>query len=486
MIAFRSKAVSKLETAATSLAVAVPAGVQAGDVLLCWMYITAQTITITPPAGWNMGRQYGGFNGSLAVLWRLADGTEPGAYTFGFSTSQRVIATMAAYSGASPTTPLGHLRTVDPGGTGTVITGPAIAAPVDNSWLLTTAGTRAASDPGVTFTIDEAGDAERSDDTTIGGTAGSRPSLAIYDSNATVARGSVNDRVVTASAATSNATRYGWFTELISDETTGTGPLAFRGAASGGGSWPSTTPTASVDLDASYVQNGDLLVVALSRNQIGGTFTLPAGFTRVQFTPTGSVEHQIWYKIAHNEPATLSFVTTAGSGSRHLTVGMVAYSGANASSPIGAWGFNQDTNPTPTITTRTSGSWIFSAIFKNSSTASFSTTDPLDMERVERLVDGTTLSHPIAMYDSAREYAAGSAVNRTLNPSSGTTGLVRFIAEIRPGIAVPTGPTVTLNYRETPEAWTQYTAVPKVWTAGGWVEAPGRYWDGTAYQDLPS
>lgn len=477
MIAFRSKAVSKLETAATSLDVAVPAGVQAGDVLLCWMYLTAQTITITPPAGWNLGRQLGVFNASLAVFWRLADGTEPGTYPFTLSTSQRVVATVAAYSGASPTTPLGNLWGTNPGGLATVLALPGRTAAVDNSWLLTTAGARRGSDPGVSFTIDEATDAERSDDTTTGGTSGGRPSLAVYDSAGAVARGSVNDRVVTASDVTSNSTLVGWLTDLISDETTGTGPIAFRGAASG--HYDGFAATVNIDLDASYVQDGDLLVVVMTRN--GGTLTPPAGFTRVQFIPTGGVEYSLWYKIASSEPATLTFVS-AGS-TRFHTVGMVAYSGANTSSPIGAWAFNQDVGTsTPTITTRTSGSWIFSAIFKNSSVASFDNADPLDAERVEQVA----ASYPLAMYDSAREYAAASDVARTLTSPSGGAGYLRLIAEIRPGTFAPTGPTVTLNYRETPGAWTQYTAVPKVWTAGGWVEAPGRYWDGTAYQDLPS
>lgn len=481
MIAFRSKAVSKLETADTSFVVTVPAGVQAGDVLLCWVYLETIIGSITPPAGWTKVLRPVG-EARAEVFWRLAGGSEPGTYTFTFSGSTRAIATVTAYSGASPTLPLDSLSEHDPSGSVTTITLPARTAPVDNSWLLTMAGSRTPFGHPLTFTIDEASDAERSDDT-VGSTM---PSLAVYDSNGTVARGSVNDRVVTASFASYSSLAVGLFTELVSDETTGTGPLAYRGADSGAGTWTSTTPTATISLDASYVQDGDLLIVALARNQIGGTFTPPAGFTYVQFTPTGGVVFSLWYKIANNEPATLDFVTTAGSGSRHLTVGMVAYSGANTSSPIGAWGFNQDTNPTPTITTRTAGSWILSAIFKNSSSASFSTTDALDIERVERTVateGGAALSLPLAMYDSAREYAAGSAVNRTLN-AVGTTGISRLIVEIRPGIAVPTGPTVTFNEREA-GGWTPRTAVPKAWTGTEWVEAPGRYWDGATWEELP-
>jgi hypothetical protein len=485
MIAFRSRQVSQLATAATTIAVAVPAGVVAGDVLLTWTYFNVGgTLAVTRPAGWNLVRVDNVFQGSVGLYWRLADGTEPATYTWTLSTAARGIVAMNAYTGVSPTSPVGHLHVVKPT-SGTTLPLPAKTAAVDNSWFATMAGAFGATDAGVTFVIDEATDAERSDNMTVGGTSGSRPAQAVYDTNATVARGSTHDRVVTMSTSSvANQSQVAWWTDLISDETTGTGPIAYRGAASGAGTWPSTTPTATISLDASYVVNGDLLVAAVTRN--GGSVTPPAGFTRIQFTPTGGLEYSVWYKIAHNEPSTLGFVSAGTSGSRFVGVGMVAYSGANTSSPIGAWAFNQDVNPTPTITTRTAGSWILSAVFRSASVTSFSTTDALDIERVE-LTGGGTVATPIGMYDSAREYAAGSAVSRTLNGAGGGTGYLRFIAEIRPGIAVPSGPTVTFNHRETDLAWTERTGVPKAWTVGGeWVEAPGAHWDGTAWLDLPS
>jgi hypothetical protein len=479
MIGFRSTAVSSLATAATSLAVTVPSGVQAGDVMIAWFHLPAFNVTITRPTGWDVGRQVNiGSSATIAVFWRLAGASEPASYTFTFSSSQRAIATVTAYTGVSPTAPFGLPRTYFPAGSSGSFPLPAITAGLDNTWYLSAAVARTFADPAATFTIDEPTDAERSD-ANSGGAAAGKLSQAVYDSNGAITRGAVVDRVITASGSIYSGTQAAWYTELVSDETTGTGPLGFHGSASGhyGGSAPSAT----VNLDASYVQNGDLLVVAITRN--GGTVTMPPGFTRLTFVATGSVDYQLWYKIANNEPATLPFTTTVGVGSQYLTVGMVAYSGANTSSPIGAWAFNQDANPTPTITTRTNGSWIFSAIFKNSSTTSFANADPLDAERVEQVA----ATYGLATYDSAREYAAGSSVSRTLTAPSGGTGFLRLIAEIRPGSAVPTGPTVTLNYRETPEAWTQYSAVPKTWTAGGeWVEVPGRYWDGSAYQDLPS
>jgi hypothetical protein len=483
MIAFRSKQVSQLATGATTINVAVPAGVVAGDVLLCWTYFNVGgTLTVTRPAGWNLVRTDNVFQGSVGLYWRLADGTETPTYTWTLSTAARGIVSMIAYTGVSPTSPVGHLHVVKPT-SGTTLPLPAKTAAVDNSWFTTAAGAFGASDAGVTFTIDEPTDVERSDDMTVGGTSGSRPALAVYDTNAALARGSTHDRVVTMNTSSvATQSQVAWWADLISDETTGTGPIAYRGSAHGAGTWPSTTPTATISLDASYVVNGDLLVAVMTRN--GGSATPPAGFTRVQFTPTGSFEYSVWYKIAHNEPATLGFVSAGSSGSRFLTVGMTAYSGANTSSPIGAWAFNQDTNPTPTITTRTAGSWIFSAIFRNTN-ATFTTADALDIERFE--AGAPTNALPIGVYDSAREYAAGSAVNRTLTASNGTTGNLRFIAEIRPGIAVPSGPTVTFNHRETDLAWTERTGVPKAWTVDDeWVEAPGAHWDGSAWLDLPS
>lgn len=483
MIAFRSKEVSKLETNGTSLVVTTPTPIQPGDVMIAWLYLSATNTTVAIPAGWNLGRHRDvGSGPTIAVYWRLVDGSEPASYTFTLGQAVRAIATVAAYSGLSPTSPVGSLRTVEPGGSSTTLTIPATTAGLDNTWYAVTAGARKSVDPGPTFTIDEGTDAERSDDTTVGGTSGSRPGQAVYDSNGVVTRGAVNDRVVTVTGALNNNMFVAWQTELISDETTGTGPLGYRGAVSGAAQTTNPTP-ATVNLDASFVQNGDLLIAVTTR--LGGSgVTPPAGFTRVMFSPTGSFVHEVYYKIATSEPGTLTWVNGAASGSIYLSVALSAYSGANASSPIGAWGFNQTSGnsaATPTITTRTNGSWILSVICKDSSASGFTSADVLDVKRTE-----ATAQPAIAMFDSNREYAAGSAVSRTLNlPGGPSTAYMRFIAEIRPGVTAPAN-VVHLEHRETAEAWTSREAVPKAWTAGAeWAEARGKYWDGAAWTNLP-
>lgn len=480
MIAFRSKQVTQLATAATTLAVAIPAGIQPGDVMLAWIYLPAvgSTTTITPPAGWTHVRTDANTSGCASMHWRLVDGTESGTYTFTWSVSARALVSVTAYTGTSPTAPIGHLHAVKPAGSGFTLALPAKTAAVDNSWFATSAGTWSGDDAGASFTIDEPTDVERSDDKTVGGTSGHRPALAVYDTNGTVARGSTHDRVVTVVGApyTQNASNIAWWTDLISDETTGVGPIAFRGSATG--HYSGSASTVNIDLDASYVQPGDLLIAVTTRN--GGTLTPPAGFTRLQFTPTGAVEYAVWYKVANTgDPATATFVSATGS--RFHTVGLVAYSGANASSPIGAWNWNVDVGTsTPTITTRAAGSWIFSAIFKNGSAASFANADGLDAERVEQVA----AQYGLATYDSAREYAAASAVSRTLTAAGGGTGFLRFIAEIRPGV-IDTGPSMTVNRREG-AAWVEYPdATPKAWTGAEWIEAPGRYWDGDSWEELP-
>jgi hypothetical protein len=474
MIAFRSKAVSQINVNGTSLAVSVPAGRQAGDVLLCWIYLNAGSgTTITRPAGWNLVKEDGtaGSGGKIGLYWRLADGTEPATYTWTWNASSRGLANMSAYTGISPTSPVGLLQVVKPT-SGTTLPLPAKTVALDNSWLATMAGAWFAIDAGGSFTIDAGTDVERSDDMTVGGTSGSRPALAVYDTNATVTRGTTYNRTVTMSTSNvSNQSQIAWWADLISDETTGTGPIAFRGAVSGAVSFGS-----AVNLNASFVQDGDLILAFVNRS--GGTLTLPAGFTRLPWTPSGSIENSVYYKIANGEPSTLTF--TIG-GTNYMAVGLVAYSGANTSSPIGAWAANEAsaTPQTPTITTRTEGSWILSAAFKNAAFTG-SNGDASDVLRANQSAAGTAL----IAYDSNRTYPAGSSVNRTLNVSGSTSGTVRFIAEIRPGI-IDTGPHVTFNHREG-AAWVEYTGVPKAWTVGGWVEAPGTHWDGTAWLDLPS
>jgi hypothetical protein len=489
-IAYRATATSKLETAATSLSVAYPAGIQPGDVVVLWLYVTVNTATVTVPAGWNAGRDIRSFGpteeisnqAKAAVYWHLVDGTEGASTTWGFSTAARAIVIKTAYSGVNPDLPLGRVRIIEPGGTGTAITLDTTHA-VSNAWRLSVGMARKTTDPGATFTIDAAGDAERSDETTVGGTSGSRPSLAVYDSNGTLPQGS-SSRTITVSAAPTSASQAAWAAELISRQQTGAGPIAFRGASS---VQTNASSTVNATVDSSFVQDGDLILAFVNRVQVGGSTTMPSGFSPVQrYLTPGSADTEVYFKIASGEPSTLTWTLT-GSGSIYVSVGLVAYSGVNTSSPIGAWGTSENSGVSstahlsPTITTRSAESWVVNAI-TYAGTHSTTNADPLDAERV----DAAAGSHPaLAIYDSNRAYPVGSTVNRTLTSSSAATGPVLWAFEIQPGV-ISSEPEASVDFkRRESGVWVPHTAVPKVRVAGAWQEIQPAYWDGDSWVNLP-
>jgi hypothetical protein len=488
-IAHRATATSKLETAATSLSVAYPAGIQPGDVVVLWLYLTSNSATITVPAGWNAGRDIRGFGpteeisntGKAAIYWRVITGGEPAAEAFGFSTSVRALATMVAYSGVNPNLPLGRVRIAEPGGTGTAIALDTTHA-VSNAWRLSTGMARKTTDPGATFTIDAAGDAERSDETTVGGTSGSRPSVAVYDSNGPLAQGT-SSRTITISAAPSSASQAAWAAELISRQQTGAGPIAFRGASS---VQASASSTVDVTVDSSFVQDGDLILAFLNGVHVGGSTTMPAGFSPLQkYLTPGSADTEVYFKIASGEPSTLTWTLT-GSGTISARVGLVAYSGVNTSSPIGAWGTAENSGVSstahlsPTITTRSADSWVVNAI-TYADVRSTTTSDPLDAERVD---SSTGSPSALAIYDSNRAYPAGSTVNRTLTSHSASSGPVLWAFEIQPGV-ISSEPEASVDFkRRESGVWVPHTAVPKVRVAGAWQEIQPAYWDGDSWVDL--
>ncbi|XXY45932.1 cell wall anchor protein [Sorangium sp. So ce269] len=92
----------------TSLAVARPAGVVQGDVLLARIanrdHVEA---VIAPPAGWTLLRS----DQSAAairswVLWKVASGAEPASYSFGFDVSANLAGSIVAFSGVDTANPI--------------------------------------------------------------------------------------------------------------------------------------------------------------------------------------------------------------------------------------------------------------------------------------------------------------------------------------------------------------------------------------------
>jgi Bacterial Ig domain len=120
---------------ATTLTVAAPAGVSAGNVLLAAVHVRGQP-AITPPAGWVLVRQeQNGSNMRAAVYYKVATGSEPGSYTWTFASSQAAAGGITAWSGVSTTTPIdAHGGQVN--ASSNTITAPSITTTTANTMLV--------------------------------------------------------------------------------------------------------------------------------------------------------------------------------------------------------------------------------------------------------------------------------------------------------------------------------------------------------------
>ena len=91
-------------TPATSLAVTIPAGVVAGDVIIaCLGASNGAGVAVNPPSGgtWkNLVSITGSSNMTLTTFYHLVTGYEPASYTFTFTASCQASAVMVDYSGA--------------------------------------------------------------------------------------------------------------------------------------------------------------------------------------------------------------------------------------------------------------------------------------------------------------------------------------------------------------------------------------------------
>lgn len=92
----------------TSLALAKPAGVAAGDFLLARVANRNQVgATIAPPAGWSLLRSDQSASQLKSfVLFKVAGASEPASYSFGVSIASNAAGSIMAFSGVDPANPI--------------------------------------------------------------------------------------------------------------------------------------------------------------------------------------------------------------------------------------------------------------------------------------------------------------------------------------------------------------------------------------------
>jgi hypothetical protein len=148
--AFRSATSAAVTgSSGTTLTIARPAGVQAGDLLLAQIRHRSTT-TMTAPAGWTEIDTITQSVANHGVYYKIAGGSEPASYAFGQGNDAgRMAGGIGAYSGVDPTSPI-NAWAASAANTATLVA-PGAAATVDNTMVVRLWGWRgpSATDAGV-------------------------------------------------------------------------------------------------------------------------------------------------------------------------------------------------------------------------------------------------------------------------------------------------------------------------------------------------
>lgn len=183
-------------SAATSLSVAAPAGLQAGDLLISWFGWLSTTVTPSSPAGFtNLADQADGTNLTARLSYRIA-ASEPATYAYGVSSAVKNAGWVGAYRGVHATAPIADWA-VAPGDSGTAHVTPAVDVPA-GGWIVYGVVTRHTGGIGVaTWTSSGTAPNERYDAASNSGSADI--TMAVYDSGVFAAAATNVTRTVTSS-----------------------------------------------------------------------------------------------------------------------------------------------------------------------------------------------------------------------------------------------------------------------------------------------
>jgi hypothetical protein len=127
--------------AVTSLAVNVPTGTAAGDVMLACIGARPDTITITLPSGWTLIRavtQSAATANRMSTYYRVAGGAEPASYTWTFSaTPTGVIGAIGSFVGVAPAAPPYNVETGVAHASTTAYLAPSVTPTIGPTFVVT-------------------------------------------------------------------------------------------------------------------------------------------------------------------------------------------------------------------------------------------------------------------------------------------------------------------------------------------------------------
>lgn len=109
-IVFRAAASGGAASGTLTLAISVPAGTLANDVMIASIGVRPYTAVITAPAGWTLVRRTDNTSATkapaLAVYYRVAGASEPANYTWTFSASTGSAGGIQSFSGVKTSSPI--------------------------------------------------------------------------------------------------------------------------------------------------------------------------------------------------------------------------------------------------------------------------------------------------------------------------------------------------------------------------------------------
>ncbi|HEX9229200.1 MAG TPA: alkaline phosphatase D family protein [Arthrobacter sp.] len=142
MIALQGTPTLAESSAATSLAVAYPAGIVANDLLVLSLTLSQQTALTTVPSGWTLAKAQdavGGTYTATTVFYKKAVGGETGTVTVGtWTTSGRTTAIMSRWAGVDTVTALDTAPVSNATADATTLLMPSITTTTANCVLLHT------------------------------------------------------------------------------------------------------------------------------------------------------------------------------------------------------------------------------------------------------------------------------------------------------------------------------------------------------------
>jgi hypothetical protein len=134
---FRSASTAQTGSGATSIALNVPAGVVAGDVMIASIAAEGSG-SFTPPSGWSSTGLFAGATnfGFSGVYYHVAGSSEPASYTWGLGTSRKAAGKMVSYVGVENASPIEVTSTIAGASTGTSDSAASITTTLANTKVI--------------------------------------------------------------------------------------------------------------------------------------------------------------------------------------------------------------------------------------------------------------------------------------------------------------------------------------------------------------